>query len=173
MNQLPVLVLVLPLLVAPILLLLRNNKYAYYLSLAVSFLNLLLVIILFRHVYESGNILYELGSWEAPIGIRLNADLLSCYFLLLLNFMSFICLVAGYKTVKAQIADDNIYLFYIAWLLCNVGFSGIVLTDDIFNLFVFLEISSLASYFLISQGNYKASSLAAILTPSPRRLPSF
>lgn len=162
MNQLPVLVLVLPLLVAPILLLLRNNKYAYYLSLAVSFLNLLLVIILFRHVYESGNILYELGSWEAPIGIRLNADLLSCYFLLLLNFMSFICLVAGYKTVKAQIADDNIYLFYIAWLLCNVGFSGIVLTDDIFNLFVFLEISSLASYFLISQGNYKASSLAAI-----------
>ena len=41
-------------------------------------------------------------------------------------------------------------------------FSGIILTNDIFNLFVFLEISSLASYFLISQGNYKKSVLAAI-----------
>ena len=76
--------------------------------------------------------------------------------------MAFICLIAGNKTIKSQVEDDNIHLFYIAWLLCNVGFSGIVLTNDIFNLFVFLEISSLASYFLISQGNYKASSLAAI-----------
>ena len=162
MNQLPVLVLVLPLLVAPILLLFRDNRYAYNMSLGVSFLNLLLIISLFQHVYENGNMLYELGSWEAPIGIRLNADLLSCYFLLLMNFMSLICLIAGHKNVKSQIEDDNIYLFYIAWLLCNVGFSGIILTNDIFNLFVFLEISSLASYFLISQGNYKASSLAAI-----------
>ena len=77
MNQLPVLVLILPLLVAPILLLFRDNRYAYNMSLGVSFLNLLLIISLLHYVYEDGNILYELGSWEAPIGIRLNADLLS------------------------------------------------------------------------------------------------
>jgi len=162
MNQLPVLIIVLPLLIAPILLLVRDNRHVYNLSLGVSFLNILLILILFQDVYQNGNILYELGSWKAPIGIRLNADLLSCYFLLLINFMAFICLIAGNKTIKSQVEDDNIHLFYIAWLLCNVGFSGIVLTNDIFNLFVFLEISSLASYFLISQGNYKASSLAAI-----------
>ena len=71
MNQLPVLVLVLPLLVAPILLLFRDNRYAYNMSLGVSFLNLLLIISLFQHVYENGNMLYELGSWEAPIGLSL------------------------------------------------------------------------------------------------------
>lgn len=162
MNQLPILILTLPLLIAPILLFLRNNKQAYFLSLGVSFLNLILILILLKNVLSSGGLFYELGSWSAPIGIRLNADLLSCYFLLLINLMSVICLISGYKIVNDQIEKENIYLFYIAWLLCNVGFSGIVLTDDIFNLFVFLEISSLASYFLISQGNYKHSSVAAI-----------
>ena len=76
--------------------------------------------------------------------------------------MSFLCLVSSKNIIKHQIHEDNLYLFYIAWLLCNIGFSGIVLTDDIFNLFVFLEISSLSSYFLISQANYKGSLLAAI-----------
>jgi len=162
MSQLPILIIILPLLLVPILLLIRKNEQVYILNIIISFINLILICLLFHHVQHNGALFYELGSWKAPIGIRLNADLLSCYFLLLVNFMSFICLISGKELVNKQIEKENIYLFYIAWLLCNIGFSGIILTNDIFNLFVFLEISSLSSYFLISQGNYKGSMIAAI-----------
>jgi len=162
MNQIPILIITLPLLLTPILLLIRKINIVYALTLIVSFINISLILALGAEVYNNGSIIYELGGWPAPIGIRLNADLLSCYFLTFINVISFLCLVSSKDIIKHQIHEDNIYLFYIAWLLCNIGFSGIVLTDDIFNLFVFLEISSLSSYFLISQANYKGSLLAAI-----------
>jgi len=162
MNQIPILIITLPLLLTPILLLIRKINIVYVLTLVISLINIILILTLGIEVYNNGNIIYELGGWPAPIGIRLNADLLSCYFLTFINVMSFLCLVSSKNIIKHQIHEDNLYLFYIAWLLCNIGFSGIVLTDDIFNLFVFLEISSLSSYFLISQANYKGSLLAAI-----------
>jgi multicomponent Na+:H+ antiporter subunit D len=162
MNQIPILIITLPLLLTPILLLIRKINIVYVLTLIVSLINISLILVLGTEVYNNGSIIYELGGWPAPIGIRLNADLLSCYFLTFINVISFLCLVSSKGIVKHQIHEDNIYLFYIAWLLCNIGFSGIVLTDDIFNLFVFLEISSLSSYFLISQANYKGSLLAAM-----------
>ena len=162
MSQLPILIIVLPLLMVPLCLFVKEKNYVYSLTLIISLINLILVCILFYEVNISETIFYELGGWEAPVGIRLKADLLSCYFLLLINFMSFICILSGREIIKKQIHPQNIYLFYIAWLLCNIGFSGIVLTDDIFNLFVFLEISSLSSYFLISQGMYKGSKIAAL-----------
>ena len=162
MSQLPILIIVLPLLMVPLCLFVKEKNYVYSLTLIISLINLILVCILFYEVNISKTIFYELGGWEAPVGIRLKADLLSCYFLLLINFMSFICILSGREIIKKQIHPQNIYLFYIAWLLCNIGFSGIVLTDDIFNLFVFLEISSLSSYFLISQGMYKGSKIAAL-----------
>jgi len=162
MNQIPILIITLPLLLTPILLLIRKINIVYVLTLVISLINIILILTLGIEVYNNGNIIYELGGWPAPIGIRLNADLLSCYFLTFINVISFLCLVSSNNIIKHQIHEDNLYLFYISWLLCNIGFSGIVLTDDIFNLFVFLEISSLSSYFLISQANYKGSLLAAI-----------
>ncbi|MED5274827.1 MAG: proton-conducting transporter membrane subunit [Pseudomonadota bacterium] len=162
MNQLPILILVLPLLIVPICLFIRDKGQVYILTLSVSLINLLLVCFLFLEVHANNTIFYELGGWKAPIGIRLQADLLSCYFLLLINLMSFICILSGRKIIEKEIHPQNIYLFYIAWLLCNIGFSGLILTNDIFNLFVFLEISSLSSYFLISQGMHKGSNIAAL-----------
>ena len=85
MSQIPILIIILPLIIVPIILLLRNNLYSYILSIAVSLINLVLTILLLQYVLKSGNLYYELGSWSAPIGIRLNADLLACYFLLLIN----------------------------------------------------------------------------------------
>ena len=51
-----------------------------------------------------------------------------------------------------ELRKDSICLFYTCYLLCLTGLLGIVVTGDTFNLFVFLEIASLSSYVLISQG---------------------
>ncbi len=44
------------------------------------------------------------------------------------------------------------YLFYAMFALCLAGLLGIAITGDAFNIFVFLEISSLSTYVLIALG---------------------
>nr|NIO08174.1 monovalent cation/H+ antiporter subunit D family protein [Deltaproteobacteria bacterium] len=65
------------------------------------------------------------------------------------------------ESVTNDIPDNQIGLFYSAFLLCLAGLLGIVITGDAFNLFVFLEISSLSSYVLISLGKDRRALTAA------------
>ena len=53
-------------------------------------------------------------------------------------------------------------LFYTAWMLCLTGLLGITITGDAFNVFVFLEISSLSSYVLISLGSERRALIASL-----------
>ena len=162
MSQIPVLILILPLLFVPIIILMRMFKVSYLIVVVSSLLNFLLITILTLNVFTNGAVFYELGGWPPPVGIRLNADMLSCLFLMLIGFMNLVCIISCKEIVEKTVSSSKVYLFYTAWLLCNTGFTGIILTDDIFNMFVFLEISSLSSYYLISQGNQKKSTFAAL-----------
>jgi multicomponent Na+:H+ antiporter subunit D len=65
------------------------------------------------------------------------------------------------RTVDAEIPMSRVYLFYTMLLLCETGLLGIAITGDAFNLFVFLEISSLSSYVLISLGKDRRCLTAA------------
>jgi multicomponent Na+:H+ antiporter subunit D len=70
------------------------------------------------------------------------------------------CLFA-YRSVPDEIEEKTIPLFYAAFQLCLLGLLGIALTGDIFNLFVFLEISSLSTYALIGMGKNRKALTAA------------
>jgi len=59
-------------------------------------------------------------------------------------------LVYAKESIVKEISPEQHTLYYTAHLLCLAGLSGILLTGDAFNLFVFLEISSLATYTLVS-----------------------
>ncbi len=63
--------------------------------------------------------------------------------------------------MPVEVAGSNIAGFYAAFLLAQCGLLGIAVTGDVFNLFVFLEISSLASYILISQGRDRRALVSA------------
>ena len=65
-------------------------------------------------------------------------------------------------SVDAEIPISKHYLFYATYLLCLTGLLGICITGDLFNVFVFLEISSLSSYALISLGKHRRARLAAL-----------
>jgi multicomponent Na+:H+ antiporter subunit D len=64
-------------------------------------------------------------------------------------------------SVAAEIEGDRHYLFYALLLLCLSGLLGIALTGDAFNVFVFLEISSLATYVLIALGRDRRAVFSA------------
>ena len=151
-EHLPVLQVVLPLVAAPLCLLLTRSVWAWLLAFMTSLAALVISIVLLREVYTGEVLSYALGGWAAPWGIEYRVDAVNAFILIIVTAISVVALMFAKTSVAQEVASDKQGLFYTAWLLCLTGLLGIAITGDVFNLFVFLEISSLSSYVLIGLG---------------------
>src|SRR6056297_4056508 len=124
------------------------------LSLVLLFLTLLSVYILFNGIQEP--IVYAVGGWEpvndVPIGIHLVLDGLSVFILLITSLIGFLSTIYSISYIKKYTAENN---FYALLSLMIAGMNGVILTGDMFNLYVFLEIAVIASYALVAFGTEK------------------
>jgi multicomponent Na+:H+ antiporter subunit D len=152
-DHLPILQVVVPLIGAPFCLLVRHPRAVGLFALLIGAVTFLVSCLLLHQVLQHGTIAYALGGWAAPWGIEYRIDYLNSYLLLLVSFMGAIVLVASQSSIARELPRSRHMLFYTAYLLCLTGLLGILCTGDAFNLFVFLEISSLSSYTLIALGN--------------------
>jgi len=152
LAHLPVLQVIVPLLAAPACIILRRPGWVWLFALLVSGSAFLISIALLQQVADSGVIVYELGGWEAPWGIEYRIDTLNSILTLIITGISTIVLLAAHTSIQAEIPADRQTLFYVLYLLSLAGMLGIVTTGDAFNVFVFLEISSLSAYALIALG---------------------
>lgn len=153
LSHLPILQVIVPLLAAPLcLFMLQHPKVTWLFATLASSMALLISLLLLQQVNAQGPISYMLGGWKAPIGIEYRIDTLAAFMLILVSTMSTITLVAAQTTIENKLDQPHQTFFYIAFLLCLAGLLGIIATGDTFNLFVFLEVSSLATYTLISFG---------------------
>lgn len=160
-QHLSILLVVIPLLAAPITAILPWARIAWLLTLLVSWVCLLLAIWQLQIVLAGNIISYELGGWAPPWGIEYRIDIINAFIAMIVAAIAAITLPYALRSVEQEIVPRHIPLFYTAFLLCLTGLLGITLTGDIFNLFVFLEISSLSSYALISMGRQRQALTAA------------
>ncbi|MDN3637975.1 monovalent cation/H+ antiporter subunit D family protein [Simiduia curdlanivorans] len=130
-------------------------------SLIASAIAFLISVQLLQQVLTSGVISYYLGGWQPPWGIEYRIDLLNAYLLLIISAISTVVLLAAQTSIETEIPKDKQTLFYILYLLSLTGMLGIVATGDAFNVFVFLEISSLSAYALIALGKDRRALWAA------------
>jgi multicomponent Na+:H+ antiporter subunit D len=151
-SNLPALQVVIPLLAAPLALMLRRGNLSHLLALLVSVVALLISYTLLQAVLTTGPISYEMGGWEPPWGIEYRVDAANAFVLLIVSAIGTVVMLAAGTSVAAEIQQEKQSLFYTAYLLCLAGLLGITITGDAFNVFVFLEISSLSTYILISLG---------------------
>jgi len=98
-----------------------------------------------------GTIHYHLGSWPPPWGIELVIDHLNAFVALIVSGIGLLVAISSRRSVEKELPTKIVY-FYCLFLLQVTGLLGIVLTGDMFNLYVFLEIASLAGYALIAIG---------------------
>lgn len=154
-SQLPVLQVILPLMAAPLCLLLKRSTLVWLFCLIVSFLSLLISILLVQQVSTSGPIDYVFGGWDVPWGIGYRIDQLNVLLLIVITAMSSVVLIAAKASIAREIDPEKHRYFYILYLLSLSGMLGIVATGDAFNIFVFLEISSLSIYALIAMGRHR------------------
>ncbi len=162
-NQLLALQVVIPLISAPICILLGNKRnIAWTFCLWVTAVSFLISIVLLYSINDNGSaISYNLGGWPPPFGIEYRMDRLSSIINLIVNFIAFTSILYARRSVSSEIDRQKISLFYTAFLLCLTGLLGITMTGDAFNVFVFLEISSLATYALVAMGKDRAALLAS------------
>ncbi len=92
---------------------------------------------------------YAMGGWSIPFGINLVQDGLSTLMLLVISVVSMASMLYSSRYMDQYTAKPR---FLSLFLLMVAGMNGIVLSGDIFNMFVFLEVASIASYALVGFG---------------------
>lgn len=151
-EHLPALQVVIPLMAAPLALMLRRGTLAWALAWLVSAVSLGVALELLTQVLATGPIRYFMGSWPAPWGIEYRIDAVNALLLVLVSLIATIVLPFAKQSVEKEVGTGRLHQFYAALLLCFTGLLGIAATGDAFNVFVFLEISSLSTYALIAMG---------------------
>ncbi|XOV85177.1 MAG: monovalent cation/H+ antiporter subunit D family protein [bacterium] len=151
-SQLPALQIVVPLLTAPVVMLLRGGSLAWAAATAASLMSFVIAIALTIDVRSVGVLSYAMGGWPAPFGIELRIDALNTLLLLITTGASTAALISGRVSLSRDLPESQQPLFFAAWLIALAGLSGIAVTGDAFNVFVFMEISSLAGYILVAAG---------------------
>lgn len=150
-DQLPILQIVLPLIAAPFCALVGGYR-AWAVAFAASIVSFSIATALFFSVLDGAVISYHLGGWAPPIGIEYRVDILNAFVLLIVSGIGALTLLYARLSVAFEIEERRQGLFYTAFVLCLTGLLGVTITGDAFNVFVFLEISSLSTYALVASG---------------------
>jgi multicomponent Na+:H+ antiporter subunit D len=159
--NLPALQVVLPLLGAVLCAFFRRGIYAWGVALIVSLAMPLISAGLLIQVLDSGPISYAMGGWPPPIGIEYRVDVFNAFLLLLVSLIGAVIMPYAKRSVEKEIPADRQAWFYAIYLLCLCGLLGMTITGDAFNVFVFMEVSSLAAYTMIAMGRDRRALIAA------------
>lgn len=148
----PAVLVVAPLLLAGVAALMPEGRSAWAIALVGTVVSAVLSIVVAVDVQTGGVVSYALGGWEPPVGIEFRADALNAALLLLVSGLGLLSVVYALPSVADEIEPDKRALFYSAFLVCFAGLLGVAITGDAFNMFVFLEISSISTYVLVGMG---------------------
>ncbi len=154
-DHLPIIQVLIPFLAAPICMVFGRNILSWLITFFSSVFCLVVAVSLLTEVSDGSYISYHLGGWPPPIGIEYVVDTANAILLVLVSGISSIVLLYARDQLFCEVSEEKHTLFYTCYLLCLTGLLGVLITGDVFNVFVFLEISSLSTYVLVAQGARK------------------
>ena len=158
----PVLFIVIPLLAAfiiPLAGMVWKNSVRIIPGLVLSYM-LVLSISLMYQISETGTIIEVIAGWKPPIGINLVFSPFSGFLATLMIFLGLLVWAYSFK-FKRNVDSEPALKYFILLMLLVTGSIGIVLTGDIFNMFVFIEIVGISGYGLTSFYTRRDSAEAA------------
>ncbi|WP_298180488.1 proton-conducting transporter membrane subunit [Saccharomonospora sp.] len=138
-----------------------------WLAVAALAADLVVLVVLAIHVSNHGDTQVVTGGWPAGVGIVLRADTLGITFALLSVFV----LLAA--TFTETIKGVRVRTFPGLVVLLSAGLSGLFLTHDVFNFYVFFELSMIVSYVLTAYGGRTRQLRAALVFAAVNLLGSF
>ena len=122
-----------------------SDVFSSLATLALLIISIYSVALVSKHTI----LVYKVGGWMPPFGISLVLDGLSSFMLVTVNVVSFFIALFSVNYMEKYTAKSK---FYTLFLLMLAGMNGLIISGDLFNLFVFLEIASVSSYALVAFG---------------------
>jgi len=121
----------------------------------------LLIIFVFNNIdkIKQGTfyLQYNLGEWLPPLGVIIKIDMLSLFFLILTNLLMVLLLFYSIGYI-----GDHEGKYYVLIFIIWGAMQGVLLTGDIFNLYVMLELILITSAPLIAFKRNREGTEAAI-----------
>lgn len=119
------------------------------------------------NVWRNGSQVYPLGNWPAPLGITLYADGLTCAMLLMSAVVGGVVSIYALEYFAAPDCGTHLErgrqtAFWPQWLLLWCALHALFLSRDVFNLYVTLELLTLAAIGLVVVAGTRAAVAAAL-----------
>jgi formate hydrogenlyase subunit 3/multisubunit Na+/H+ antiporter MnhD subunit len=134
-------------------------RHCAWIGVGASVLALLAAALLVGEVASEGQTLHLLGAWEGGLGIRLRADPLAASLLLMSNLVA---LASGWYATRYFSDAEQQSRFWPLWLLLIAALNAMLLSADLFNLYVTLELLGLSAAALAALGGGRAAVAAAL-----------
>ena len=142
---------IIPLLTAFLITLISGKKDDWAIILSIIAALSLLVLTVFSFVTIGGNtVVYNMSAWKIPYTICLVLDALSSFMLLIVSIISLTSLMFSIKYIRHLSPS---WKYYALFMFLITGMNGVIVTGDLFNLYVFLEIALIAAYALVAYGS--------------------
>ncbi|MFW5707659.1 MAG: complex I subunit 5 family protein [Bacteroidota bacterium] len=145
LSSYPALLVGLPILLAALSLFFRGNAKSLV-GLTGCILTAGMAFLSFTQVAQQGTVIHILGGWDPPLGIVLRMDALAAVFIGMTAVIAvFISLYAWRYFRDRESGNDDFPLFWPLWLFLWGGLNGLFLSNDLFNLFVTLEVIGISA----------------------------
>jgi len=161
MQQLPALQVMVPLIGSVVCAIVRQRHIAALITIGCSLAMPVIAFAILAEVEAHGTISYAMGGWAPPVGIEYRVDAPNAFLLVLVSIMGALVALYAPRSIDNEIAPEKQAWYYAMYLMCMAGLLGMAITGDAFNVFVFMEISSLAMYTLIALGSERRALVAA------------
>jgi multicomponent Na+:H+ antiporter subunit D len=155
LRHAPVLLVAGPLIGACAAALAPSSRWAWMISVGATFFAVWMALGVTGEVARRGIVDYYLGGFAPPAGIAFRIDGLGATMALLISFIGAAVALYSGHSLRAEVRDQKQGLFQAGFLLCQAGLLGIASTGDVFNAFVFLEVSSIGTYALVALGDQR------------------
>lgn len=149
-NSLPIFTILTPMFTGFLIVLLGeviSRRIQVILASITAFIASISSLILYIYTIDGKVITHKMGGWPPPIGIVIAIDALNSLFSLIVSIIVLLSIIYSYRYMEHDYGHSY---FYALTCLMLCGMNGIILTGDLFNLFVFFEICAISSYGLVA-----------------------
>ncbi len=112
-------------------------------------------------VLETGTFFYNFGNWDSFIGVQFRVDEFSSAFAVYISLMATLVLIYSFKDIENLVSKKQCTNYYAIVLVMIFSVLGLVFTNDLFNMFVFMEILSITSCAIVSIVHTKKNLLSS------------
>ena len=140
---------------------LLSKRYSWLFATIIIGFTFVISVLLFKSSLLGEDLFYHLGGWSASIGIEYKVSRLNAFFMLLISFISLVNLIGMRSLISSELDEKKYPLFFGLLLISITGLLGICISNDIFNIYVLLEVNAIASYALVASARKPESAKAA------------